>query len=162
MPASTRSRVPPSNAASATPSCRAARSHAAISTAAFAIGWPRKARSNTGNTSSGPAKDRASTAGATQVGMASQAVSTVSGAYPGVSWATHSPHPVSPSGPNASTSRMRRSSVVPDEVRNGSRRVRAISRSTSRSRRIPVTGRAYPARATAPARPGTLAPCPTL
>ena len=51
-PDAMRSRVPPRTRASGSPRCRANRSHAAISTAAFAMLWPRIALS-AGNTSRG-------------------------------------------------------------------------------------------------------------
>ena len=61
------------------PSVRAAISQAAISTAAFAMLWPRIFSSSTGWISSGPPKSRPSTRGATHSRIAIQAVSGVSG-----------------------------------------------------------------------------------
>ena len=76
-PDAIRGRVPPITADSGRPCCRANRSHAAISTAALAMWWPRMAFS-AGNTSRGCAKSTPSTRGAMNSAMMCQTVSLVS------------------------------------------------------------------------------------
>ena len=76
-PDAIRSRVPPSTRHNGTFCCRANRSHAAISTAAFAMLWPRIALS-AGNTSRGCANSTPTTRGAMKPLMMCHAVSFVS------------------------------------------------------------------------------------
>ena len=76
-PDAMRSRVPPRTRLSGSPRCLANRSHAAISTAAFAMLWPRIALS-AGNRSRGWANSTPRTRGATNDEMMCQAVSLVS------------------------------------------------------------------------------------
>jgi len=76
-PDAMRWRAPPSTRASGSPRCREWRSHAAISTAAFAMLCPRMALS-AGKTSRGCAKSTPSTRGAMKSAMMCHAVSLVS------------------------------------------------------------------------------------
>ena len=76
-PEAMRSRVPPRTRLSGSPRCRANRSHAAISTAAFAMLWPRIALS-AGKTSRGCANVDAEHARRDEVAMMCHAVSLVS------------------------------------------------------------------------------------
>ncbi len=76
-PDAMRSRAPPKARLSGSPRCRANRSHAAISTAAFAMLWPRIALS-AGNTSRGCAKSTPRTRGAMKSEMMCHTVSFVS------------------------------------------------------------------------------------
>ena len=78
MPVAIAARVPPSSRARLTPSRSASSVHAPISTAAFAIGWPRMARRSIPSSVRGWLTPAASTRGAIHSVMACQAVSTVS------------------------------------------------------------------------------------
>ena len=76
-PDSIRVRTPPSSPESGTPSARANRSQQAISSAAFAMLWPRTAR-NIGKISRGSDGDAASRVGPRNLVMMCHAVSFVS------------------------------------------------------------------------------------
>src|SRR6266404_273520 len=111
------SRVPPIIFHGGTPFFLASASQVAASSAPLAILWPR-----TGSSRSQifPASEKSlpATSGQRCWCKMCQAVSVVSGLYDGVSPATHSPHPVTPST-FASTSTIRRSSVRIVLVSNG-------------------------------------------
>src|ERR1051325_5439833 len=78
MPVTIRSRAPPSSPESGRPHERANSSQHPISTAAFAMRWPRKSRSRMACTISGPSSCCFRMRGATQARIASHAVSIVS------------------------------------------------------------------------------------
>ncbi len=123
--------VPPSFADRDTPSLRAAMSQAAISTAAFAMRWPR-IHPTGARISSGSPNSRPTTRGRMNWVSTCQAVSVVSYEYPGSSPATHSPHPSSPS-PCRVRRRILRFCCPPLLISKYSFKRRGISRSSARS-----------------------------
>src|SRR6202790_2733596 len=138
------SRTPPSSFANGTSFCLASASHTADSSAAFAMLCPRTG-SNMSQTSAAPENSFPRINDQRWSRKMCQAVSVVSGLYVGVSPATHSPHPLTPST-SASTNTMRRSSVRFVLVSNGvtsfilsSRRVISRIRIRAKSPLLPFT-----------------------